>query len=120
MEMAKPKTDFDNDIINILGQDIKILFSASSDFFNINQLNKAIVDIAEDNNCGISVLFRIAYISSESQDESFKVARKLHCQFGQASTSKLQNLMKAFSIKDEELLKSKSAVKYLLNINNQV
>ena len=46
--MTKAKIDFDNDIINIFGQDIKISFTASGHYFiPISHTNQAI-DIAED------------------------------------------------------------------------
>ena len=106
MQVAKTKIDFDNDIINIFGQDIKISFTASGYYFiPISRTNQAIVDIAEDNNYRASVLLSIADISSESDDEKFKISRKLHCQFGYASASKLQKLIKASSINDDELVK---------------
>ena len=44
-------------------------------------------------------------MSSKSRDEKFQVARKLHCQFGHASASKLQKIVKASSRNDDELLK---------------
>ena len=93
MKMAKAKIDFDNDIINIFGQDIKISFSASDHYFiPVSRKNQVTVDIAEDNTCGGSILLRIADISSKSHDENFKIVRKLHCQFGHANASKLQKL----------------------------
>ena len=104
--MAKMKIDFDNDIINIFEQDIKISFTASGHYFiTISRTNQAIVDIAEDKYCGGSTLLSIADISSKSHDEKFKVVKKLHCQFRHASASKLQKLVKASSINDDELLK---------------
>ena len=106
MKMAKMKIDFDNDIINIFGQDIKISFTASGHYFiKISRTNQTIVDIAEDKYCGGSTLLSIADISSKSHDQKFKVVKKLHCQFGHASASKLQKLVKASSINDDELLK---------------
>ena len=64
MKMAKAKIDFDNDVINIFGPDIKISFTASGHYFiPISQTNQAIVDIAKDNNCGGSILLSIADIS---------------------------------------------------------
>ena len=51
IQVAKAKIDFDNDIINIFGQDIKISFNASGYYFiPISRTNQAIVDIAEDSN----------------------------------------------------------------------
>ena len=44
-------------------------------------------------------------MSTKSHDEKFQVARKLHCQFGHASASKLQKIVKASSRNDDELLK---------------
>ena len=47
MKMAKAKIDFDNDVINIFGQDITFSFTASSYYFiPISRTNQAIVDIA--------------------------------------------------------------------------
>ena len=61
---------------------------------------------------------------SKSRDEKFQVARKLHCQFGHVSASKLQKIVKASSINDDELLKLlveiKITVKNALDISNQV
>ena len=63
-------------------------------------------------------------MSPKSHDEKFQVARKLHCQFGHASASKLQKIVKASSINDDELLKLlveiKITVKNALDISNQV
>ena len=102
--MTKAKIDFDNDIINIFGQDIKISFTASGHYFiPISHTNQAI-DIAVDN-CRGSILLSIADISSKSHDEKFKIARKLQCQFGHTSASKLQKLVKASCTKDDKLLK---------------
>ena len=79
MKMAKAKKDFDNDI-NIYRQDIKISFTASGHYFiPISWKNQAIVDIAEDNSCGGSILLSIADISSKSGNKKFEVARNLHC-----------------------------------------
>ena len=85
MKMAKAKIDFDNDTINIFGQDIKISFTTSGHYLiPISRTNQAIVHIAED----------ISDVFSKSHDEKFKVARKLQCQFGHASASKLQKHLK--------------------------
>ena len=123
LRMAKTKIGFHNDVINIFGQDIKISSTASGHYLiPISQTNQAIVDITEDN-CGWCVLLSISDISSKSYDEKFKIARKLHCQFAPASASKLQKLIKASSINDDELFKlykSKVAVKYAPNMNSQV
>ena len=43
-------------------------------------------------------------LSSKSHYEIFNVARKLHYQFGHASASKLQKLVKACSVNGDELL----------------
>ena len=117
MKMAKAKIYFDNDIINIFGQDINISFTTSGQYFiPISRTSQAIVDIAEDNNYGGSNLLNIADISSKLHNEKFKVARKLHCQFIHASASKLQKLVKASSINDDELLKLFVEIKHCCEI----
>ena len=58
--MVKVKLDFDNNIINNFGQDIKISFNAGGHYcIPISQTNQAIVDIDEDNNCGVSLVLLI-------------------------------------------------------------
>ena len=103
--MAKAKIGFGNDIINIFGQDVKISFTASDHYFIlISRTNQVvIVDFAEDNSGGGFGLLSIADISSKSCNETFKIARKLHCQFGHVSASKLQKSVEAFSINNELL-----------------
>ena len=60
MKMVKVRLDFDNDIINNFGQDIKISFTAGGHYcIPISQTNQAIVDIDEDNNCGVSLVLLI-------------------------------------------------------------
>ena len=57
------------------------------------------------------IINNFADMSSKSHDEKFQVARKLHCQFGHASASKLQKIVKASSRNDGELLKLLSEIK---------
>ena len=104
MKLAKVKIDFDNDIINIFGEDIDISFTASGHYFiPISRTNKAISEIDESNPAE-RILLNIANIASKSKEEKLKIAKKLHYQFGHASAQKLQKLVKSSSIKDVELL----------------
>ena len=124
IKLAKVKIDFDNDIINIFGEDIDISFTASGHYFiPISRTNKAISEIDESNPAE-RILLNIANIASKSKEEKLKIAKKLHCQFGHASAQKLQKLVKSSSIKDVELLiylmKFKKNVKFVLNIKSQV
>ena len=118
MKLAKVKIDFDNDIINIFGEDTDISFTASGHYFiPISRTNKAISEIDESNQTE-RILLNIANIASKSKEEKLKIAKKLHCQFGHASAQKSQKLVKSSSIKDVNLLfdeiekKSEICIKY--------
>ena len=102
MKLAKVKIYFD-DIINIFGENIGILFTESRHYFiPINHTNKPISEVDKSNPTE-HFLLNISNISSKTKEKS-KIAKKLHCQFGHASVQKLQKLVNLSSIKDDELL----------------
>ena len=75
MKLAKVKIDFDNDIINIFGEDTDISFTASGHYFiPISRTNKAISDIDESNPAERLVL-NIANIASKSKEEKLKITK---------------------------------------------
>ena len=78
MKLAKLKIDFDNDIINIFGEDIAISFTERGHYFNlISHTNKAISGFDKGSPTEHIVL-NISNISSKTKEEKSKIAKTLH------------------------------------------
>ena len=58
----------------------------------------------DKNNQVGQVYLTISELPRKSSDQKFKIANKLHCQFGHASPEKLKKLIKASNINDQKLL----------------
>ena len=79
--------------------DIQVTIEVGQDYLTINELSK------------------------KSNDQNFKIANELHCQFGHASPEKLKKLIKASNVNDQKLLyiidlvdqKCQVCLKYTIN-----
>ena len=104
VKKANAKIDFSNDTVSMLDQKINIVFTLSGHYaVPISKTNQLVEDICKNNQVG-QVYLTISKLSKKSNDQKFKIANKLHCQFGHASPEKLKKLIKASDVNDQELL----------------
>ena len=104
MKKANAKIDFLNDTVSMLDQKVNIVFTLSGHYaVPISKTNQLVEDICKNNQVG-QVYLTISKLSKKSNDQKFKTANKLHCQFGHGSPEKLKKLIKASDVNDQELL----------------
>ena len=100
MKKAETKIDFTKDKINILGQEMDIKFTLSGHYsIPISKTYEALneSDQNQSNNIFLSI-----NISRKMVSEKKTIGKKLHKQFGLASSNKISKLVKSAGIKDSE------------------
>ena len=104
MKKANVKIDFSNDTVSMLDQKVNIVFTSSGHYaVPISKTNQLVEDFDKNFQVG-QVYLTISELSKKSNDQKFKIANKLHCQFGHASPEKLKKLIKASNVNDQEPL----------------
>ena len=104
MKKANVKIHFSNNTVSMLDQKINIFFTSSGHYaIPISKTNQIVEDFDKNNQVG-QVYLTISELPKKSNDQKFRIANKLHCQFGHGSPEKLKKLIKASNVNDQEVL----------------
>ena len=88
----------------MLDQKVNIVFTLSGHYaVPISRTNQLVEHFDKNNQVG-QVYLTISELPKESNDQQFKIANNVHCQFGHASPEKLKKLIKASNVNDQGLL----------------
>ena len=104
MKKANTRIDFKSDVVEMFGAKVDLTFT-SSGHYCISLCNSS--DIAE------SVLLSLSSVGSV--DEKYKLAKKIHRQFGHASAAKIIRLLVDAGVDDLELHKFVRDLDYSLS-----